>query len=239
MYALKSNFYPAQEPKGGYIGKASITIANGARLNNISVFENAEDGTRSIAFAKFGKDNEHSYIVPLSKDAYAAMLDVVSKAVDSETHFASGKGEYGLKLEVNGTKVDEPYADGRYSITLGDFCALNGIVTREASYKKDDKTETFVAVDLPAVRDADGHVKQYTDEKGEQHIDLQYEFLKNKYKNKDGKDASMDYRVLANNIVRKYRKDLNTSLDAVIQDADAKKTAPVKEQETPTHEQNR
>ena len=93
MYALKSNFYPAQEPKAGYIGKADIAIGNAVRLNNISVFKNEQDGTYSIAFAKFGKDNDRSYVIPSSKEAFAAMVAVVSKAVEAEKHFAFEKGQ--------------------------------------------------------------------------------------------------------------------------------------------------
>lgn len=239
MYALKANFYPAQEPKAGYIGKADITIANAVRLNNISVFENAADGTRTIAFAKFGQDDKYSYVVPSSKEAYAAMLAVVNKAVESEKHYGFEKGDSGIKLEVKGVKVDEPYADGRYHVTLGDFCTLNGISTREVSYTQDGEAKSFVAVDLPPVRDAEGHVKQFTDEKGNQHVNLQFECLKHRYKDKEGKEAFTDYRVLMNNMIRKTRSELHNSLDASIDAANSKKTSQAKENSAPEKEQSR
>lgn len=235
MYALKANFYPAQEPKGGYIGKADITIANAVRLNNISVFDDGA-GNRSISFAKFGKDNERSYVIPSSKDAYAAMLAIIGKAIDSEKHFATEKGDFGVKLEVNGAKVNETYADGRFTVAVGDFCTLNGISTRVASYTKDGEQKSFVAVDIPAVRDEEGKVKQYTDKDGDQHVNLQFECLKDKYKNKKGEEKVADYKTLMNNLIRKCRKDFDKSLDASIDEAKAQqassndKSAPVKEQ---------
>lgn len=239
MYALKANFYPAQAPNCGYIGKADITIANAVRLNNISVFENTADGTRSIAFAKFGKDNERSYIIPSSKESYAAMLAVVSKAVDSENHFAVEKGDFGVKLEVSGAKVNEPYADGRFTVTIGDFCTLNGISTREASFTKDGEKKTFIAVDIPAVRDEEGKVKSYTDKDGNQHVNLQYECLKDKYKNKEGKEVSTDYQALMNNMIRKCRKEMLNCLDASIDAAKAQKTSSPNEKNAPAIEQGR
>lgn len=239
MYALKANFYPAQEPNAGYIGKADITIANAVRLNNISVFENPADGTRSIAFAKFGKDNERSYIIPSSKEAYAAALAVISKAVDSENHFAVEKGDFGVKLEVKGAKVNEPYADGRFTVTVGDFCTLNGISTREASYTKDGEKKEFVAVDIPPVRDAEGKVKQYTDHEGNQHVNLQYECLKDKYTNKEGKEVSTDYKALMNNMIRKCRKEMMNCLDASIDAANAQKSSAEQTNDAPVKEQGR
>lgn len=238
MYALKANFYPAQEPKGGYVGKADITIANAVRLNNISVFDDGA-GNRSISFAKFGKDNERSYVIPSSKEAYAAMLAVVGKAMDSENHFATEKGDFGVKLEVNGAKVNEPYADGRFTVTVGDFCTLNGISTREASYTKDGEKKSFVAVDIPAVRDEEGKVKSYTDKDGNQHVNLQYECLKDKYKNKEGKETSTDYQALMNNMIRKCRKELGNSLDASIDEAKAQQASSAKENSAPVKEQGR
>lgn len=238
MYALKANFYPAQEPKGGYVGKADITIANAVRLNNISVFDDGA-GNRSVSFAKFGKDNERSFIIPSSKEAYAAMLAVVGKAIESENHFATEKGDFGVKLEVNGAKVNEPYADARFTVTIGDFCTLNGISTREASYTKDGEKKEFVAVDLPPVRDEEGKVKQYTDKEGNQHVNLQYEFLKDKFKNKEGKDVSIDYKALANNLIRKNRKEMLNCLDASIDAAEAQKATATKENGAPAKEQGR
>lgn len=224
MYALKANFYPAPEPKNGYIGKADLTIGNAVRLNNIGVFKNEQDGKYSIALPKFGsKDNERSYVIPSSGDTYSAMAAVVGKAVEAENHFAFEKGDLGVKLEVNGARVNEQYADGRFSVKVGDFCTLNGISTREVDYKRDGEDKSFVAVDLPQVRDNDGNVKFYTDHDGNQKANLQFEFLKDKYTNKEGKEVSTDYQALANNMIRKHRNELGQSLDATIDAANSKK----------------
>jgi len=238
MYALKARFFPAQEPKGGYIGRAYVKVANAVFLNNISVFEN-DEGTRSIAFAKFGKDNERSYIIPSSKEVYAALLEVVNNAVDNDKHVASEKGEYGVQLKINGARVNEAHADGRYSVVVGDFCTLNGISTKEASYEKDGESKSFVAVDFPTLRDEEGHVILHTDEKGDQHAILQFDFLKDKYTNKEGKEVSTDYKALANNMIRKYRKELASSLDNTIDAANAKKEQRGEDNFVPNKEQTR
>ena len=240
MYALKSNFYPASEPKNGYIGKADITIAEALRINNVSVFENPEDKSRSIAFAKFGSNDEYSYVVPSSKEAYAAMLDVISKAVDNKDHYAYEKGEYKLNMEVKGVKVNEQYADGRYSVSLGDFCTLNGISTREASYTTPEgEKKDWVAVDLPVVRDEEGKVKMYTDKDGKQRADLQYEGIKRTFVDKAGKEGTLNYQIVLQNRVRKCRDELNQSLDVSIETASSKKTAPTNEKQSPDLEQSR
>lgn len=84
MKKLTANFFPAEEQKNGYIGKANITIANAIRLNGISVFM-PEAGGIHISFPEFGEgENRASYVIPKSKEAYEAMLDVVAKAVANE-----------------------------------------------------------------------------------------------------------------------------------------------------------
>lgn len=238
MYALKANFYPAQEPKNGYIGKADLTIANAVEIDNISVFDDGA-GNRSIQFAKFGKDNERSYVIPSSKEAFAAALAVISKAVDQEKHFAVEKGDFGVKFEVRGAKVQEPYADGRYTISVGDFCTLNGIATREVTHTKDGETKKFVSVDFPTVRDEEGKVRLYTDKEGNQFASLQYQFLKNEYKDKEGKDVVMNYKTLANNMVLKCRKEMLNCLDASIDAAKAQKGAVAQGKDAPVQEQGR
>lgn len=237
MYALKANFYVAQQEKNGYIGKADITIGNAIQVNNISVFVN--DGITNLAFAKFGKDNERSYVIPASKEAYAAMVAVVENAIVDDNHFGYAKGDYGVRLEVNGARVNEPYADGRFSIKVGDFCTLNGISTRVVEYAKDGKDDSFVAVDLPRVEDADGKVKLYTGKDGKEHADLQFEGVKNKFTNKEGKEVTTDYGVLINNMVRKCRKDLGQSLDNTIEAAKAKQEQRGTDNVAPSKEHDR
>lgn len=238
MYALKANFYPAQEPKAGYVGKADITVGNTVRLNNISVFKNEQDGTYSIAFAKFGNDNDRSFVIPSSKEAFAAMVEVVGKAVEAEKHFAAEKGDLGVKLEVNGARVNEQFADGRFSVKVGDFCTLNGISTREVEYARDGKDESFVAVDFPPVRDAEGNVSLYTDKKGNQRANLQFEGLKVHY-TKEGKEMSTDYQALMSNMIRKHRDELGKTLDATIEAADSKKEQRGEDNFVPGKEQIR
>jgi len=238
MYALKANFYPAQEPKAGYIGKADIAVGNTVRLNNISVFKNEQDGTYSIAFAKFGKDNERSYVIPSSKEAFAAMVAVVGKAVEAEKHFAFEKGDFGVKFEVNGSRVNEQYADGRFSVKVGDFCTLNGISTREVEFARDGEDKSFVAVDFPTVRDAEGNVRLYTNADGVTKADLQFKFLKDTY-TKDGKEVSTDYQALVSNMIRKHRNELGKSLDNTIDAANAKKEQNGKDNFVQNKEQER
>lgn len=161
------------------------------------------------------------------------MVAVVENAIVDENHFGYSKGDYGVRLEVNGARVNEPYADGRFSIKVGDFCTLNGISTRVVEYEKGGKDDSFVAVDLPCVEDADGKVKMYTDKNGKEHADLQFEGVKNKFTNKDGKEVSTDYGVLINNLVRKCRKDLGQSLDSTIGTAKARQEQQAAEKSSP------
>lgn len=239
MYGLKANFYPAAEPKEGYIGKADISVANAIRLNNISVFEH--DGKRSLSFAKFGKEeNERSYIIPSSKEAYAAMLDVVSKAVDNEKHFAFTQGKNGVRLEVHGAKVDEPYADARFFVDVGGFCSLNGISTRVVQYEKDGKQESFVSVDLPVVRDQEGEVRMYEDREGKDRASHQFDCLKDSWTDKDGKEQNVDYAARLRGKVLAYRKKLlEPTLDEKIAEGqalanNAERTADAPEKDNPS-----
>ena len=116
MKKLTANFFPAEEKKNGYIGKANITIADAIRLNGISVFA-PETGGVSISFPEYGEgENRRSYVVPKSKEAYEALLTVVAKAVGNDNHFGFTSGEYGPHMDVHGRTVNEPYADARSSI---------------------------------------------------------------------------------------------------------------------------
>lgn len=205
MLALKSNFYPASSPKNGYIGKADITIANAYTINNISVFE--KDGGYTLGFAEYG-DKGNSYVVPKSKEAYAAMLAVVEKAVRDEGRFGYEKGSYGPDLKVVGTKVDEKYADGRYSVEIGDLCTLNGITTRWVEYEKDGKKQGFVSVDMPAVKDAEGKVRMYTNAEGKDVASLEFQGLVSKWTDKEGKEVELDWGVKLANAVKAVRKEL-------------------------------
>lgn len=220
MLALKSNFYPASEPKNGYIGKADITIANAFGINNISVFE--KDGGYALHFSEYG-DKGNSYVIPKTKEAYAAFLSVVEKAIHDEGHFGYEKGSYGPELKVTGTKVNEKYADGRYSVEIGDLCTLNGITTRWVEYEKDGNKQGFVSVDMPAARDADGKVRMYKNAEGKDVASLEFQGLVSKWQDKEGKDVELDWGVKLADAVKKVRKEL-------MPEKYADKKPPLKEQ---------
>ena len=237
MYALKANFYPAQDPKAGYIGKADITVANAVRLNNISVFE--KDGAYHIDFAKFGKEgNERSYIIPSSKEAYAAMVDVIAKAVADEKHFGYTRGDLGVHLEVNGALVNEPYADGRFSVAVGELCTLNGICTRVVPYEKDGQDSSFVSVDLPVVPGADGKAQTWTDKEGEKQVNHQFECLPVTWKDKEGKEQKADYeRILTGKVLAKRKHLMEPSLDEKIAEGKAQVAGTEKAADAPAKEE--
>lgn len=236
MLAMTSNFHPASEPKNGYIGKASITIANGVRLNNISVFE--KDGKRTIDFGSYkSKDEERSYVQPSSKEAYAAMVDVVSAAVDNKDHFAIAQGDYSMKFEVRGALVEEPYADGRFSVSVGDLCTLNSITTRVVPFQKDGKDAQFTSVEMPRVYDADGKISMYTDKDGKEQANLQFEPLVNTW-TEDGKEKKHDYvRDLRIAVLSKRKELAQPSLEDQVNAAAAQKTESEKAVDAPTRDE--
>lgn len=224
-YSMISNFRPAQEPKNGFIGKADITIADGLTINNISVFQK-EDGSRSIAFAQFGsEDNKRSYVIPASKEAHAEMLAVVNMAVDAPNHFGHVTGDQfsKVKLEVvSGAKVDSPYMDGIYSVKFGDLLTLNGIATR--MYTGTDG-EKHPAVDMPAVLNEEGKVDLYTDKDGKSRANRQFEMKKHEWTDKDGNQHEFNYPQDMRIAVFVKRKELmqeQPSLDDQIKEANEK-----------------
>lgn len=239
-YPMISNFRPEAEPKNGYIGKADITIADGLKINNISVFQK-EDGTRSLSFAEFGReDNKRSYVVPASKEIYAEMLNVISMAVDDPNHFGHVTGDqFGrIKLEVvGGARVNEPYADGRYSVKFGDLVTLNGIVSRMGP-GRDDKQHPYV--DMPAVRNADGKISMYEVQGGKKRANLQFEMKKHEWTDKDGNKHEFNYPQDMRIAVLAKRKELNTpSLDDQIGGAKEKADNTEKTAEAPAKDMER
>lgn len=203
MKKMTANFYPTTETKecgdeSLYLGKADITIANAVRINGISVF--LHKGEYNISFPEFG-DGNTSYVVPQSKEAYAAMRDVVAMAVADAKHFGYNNGDYGVKLEVQGKLVDEPYADGRFSASVSDVCTLYGITTRDVEYTKEDgKTDRFVAVNMPNI---------YSYEKdGEKQYQTAFEGRISAWTDKEGKEQSVDYGQILQGKVRAERKAL-------------------------------
>jgi len=217
MKKLTANFYPANEPKNGYIGKANITIADAIRLNGISVFQNAKDDTINLSFPEFG--DGVSYVVPKSKEAYAAMAAVVAKAIENEKHFGYSTGEYGPFMNVTGHAVSEPYADARFSIDVEDICTLYGISTRVVDYKKDGKDHSFVSVDFPTIG-------TYENTQGETQYRRAFDGRVSKWTDREGKEQSRDYGQLLNGLVlaeRHHILDRKPSLETQMNGADQRK----------------
>lgn len=223
MKKMTANFYPAQEEKNGHIGWADITIASAIRLNGISVFRNKENGTLNINFPEFGDGG--SYVVPKSKEAYAEMLEVVAMAVESEKHFGYNKGEYRIRLEVQGKAVNEPYADGRFSVDVGDVCTLYGITTRPVEYEKDGQHRSFVAINLP-------NIGKY-EKDGETQYRHAFEGRTAAWTDKEGKDRTRDYGQLLNGLVFSERKELlqqrKPALEDQLKDAENRKQQTAKD----------
>jgi len=198
MYKMTSNFYPAEEIKNGYIGKANLIIGESIRINGISVFDHG--GEISMRFPEYERrDNgeKESYVVPKSAEMYAAMLDTVKMAVnDDKYHFGHVKGKCDPYITVSGKKVDEPLADGRFSLEVSDVCVLYGITTKVANKEKDP----FVAVDAP-------NIGKYTNRENEVVYNKAFEGLVYRYR-ENGKEKSKDFTVLINNLIRNERDKL-------------------------------
>lgn len=240
-YSMNSNFYPAREPKNGFIGNADVTIANAIRIRGIAVFE--KDGERHISFPGFGEgDNRKSYIVPASKEAYAEFLSVVEKAVaDDEKHFGWVTGDHFewdekakkfKQLDISGEAVSEPYADARFQIEIKDLCTLYGITTQEKEYTKDGKTGKFIAVDPPSTTPYE--------KDGEKVYPLAFEGWTNKYE-KDGEKKQFDFgRYLEGQIVAQRKELLNRrpSLDEQVNNAE-QRAAQAEGKEGPAPEKAR
>ncbi len=218
MYALKANFYPAKEPKNGYLGKAVITIANAVAINKISVFQGT--GGPYIRFGGWG-DEGREYVVPHTAEARAAMVDVVAKAMEAKDHVAEVRGDYGPQFTASGVLVDEKYADGRFSVNVGDLCTLHGITTRWRSFEKDGKKQSFVAVNMPTVNGDDGKALRFTNAAGHEEVRLQFNGLVSTWKDKDGEENSINYAVRMKDAVRECRKKLREEK----KNANANKTA--------------
>lgn len=239
-YSMISNFHPASEPKNGYIGKANITIADGLTINNISVFQK-EDGGRTLSFAEFGpEDRRRSYVVPANKDVYAEMLAVVSMAVDDPNHFGHVTGDQFGKVNlevVSGVRVEQPYADGFYSVKFGDLLTLNGIATRMGP-GRDGKPHPYV--DMPVVRGADGKVSMYVDQDGKNRANLQFEMKKHEWTDKDGNKHEFNYPQDMRIAVYTKRKELSQpSLDEKINGAKAQAENGEKTAEAPVKDMER
>lgn len=237
MYRMSANFYPARNPKNGYVGKANLTIGNGIRLNDISVFE--KDDAVNLAFPSYrDKDGEeHSYIIPASKDAYAAMLEVIMCARTLENHFAYTKGEVNPELSVVGRLSTNQYADGYYALRVKDCCTLPGISTRQVEIDREGKTKKFVSVDLPELVDSNGKATHYTDGDGKEQYNTVFNGLIDKWTDKDGKEQEKNFSTLITRMVLSCRKrelEKKPSLNEKVKAAESKKASiPGKDAEMP------
>lgn len=232
MKKLTANFFPAEEQKNGYIGKANITIANAIRLNGISVFE-AEGGGFNISFPGFGEgENRHSYVVPRSKEAFEALLTAVTMAVgDEKNHFGFTTGDYGPHLEVHGRPVNEPRADARFSIDVDDVCTLHGLTTRVVDYTKAGQDRSFVAVDKPIIA-------VYQDKDGNDQYRPAFEGRVSVWKDREGVEQKRDWGQLMQGLVLAERKNVlerKPALEDQVKNAEAR-TAPAQENAAPAKE---
>lgn len=274
MDRLSANFYAAEEPKrfegkpyidpetkeekvsqgGFYVGKANITVGNAYRLEDISVFQ-MDDGAHTLRFPDFpGVDRDTnqptrvSFVVPKSHDAYAAMVDVVIAARESERGFAFTQGNYNPQVTIHGNLVNETredgsiIADGRYTAEIGDVCVVRGISTRPAEYKDGDETKRFVAVDIPNCLDANDKPSTY-EKDGETRYNKVFTPLISRWTDKDDQQKSKNYGSLFKRLVLSERKnlreatkekpgDLNKAVDkAKDRVNDQSRKAPAKEME--------
>lgn len=231
QYNLRANFYPINEPINGFIGTADLAISNIIRLKGIAVFEDKDgNGGHHIQFPGFGEsDSFKSYVIPHSPEAFKQMLDVVEKAIAAEKHFSFVTGKRNAHLTVEGRAVDEPYADGRYSLQVGDICTIHGITTNEITYTKDNKERTFTQVAVP-------NLPPY-EKDGDTVYPPIFKALKSTWKDTDGKDHSMDYNQFIRHLVLTEREKvlgkepLDQQVDAAGKKAQqgAEKKAPEKE----------
>lgn len=206
---LTANFYPAAEPKNGYVGNATVTIGNAIRINGIGVYENREGSGHHIRLPGYGEgENSHGYVVPADPATHAKILGVVEKAMSAENHFGYVGGKDSPYLEVSGKAVEEPYADGRYSIAVKekvgkddykDICYLYGITSNVVTYEKEAEAKSFVAVNMP-------HLYSYTNKDGETRHVSAFEGVTAQYE-KDGQTHKKDYDLLIRNLVLSERKE--------------------------------
>lgn len=213
MEKLYATFNKAKEEHESFRGMASITIGDAVRLNSISVYE--KDGKMSIDFPDFTKKDgsKGEYVIPKSKEAYAAMLGVVEKAMKSDEGYAYTNGSTDPKIAVEGHKVDEPYADGRYNIEVGEMVVLRDITSAE----RNGKNGTFVAVDFPTVEGLDGKPSTYIDTNGEKQFNHVFDALEMQKENEP-----KDFNRLIENMVKAKRKEFKPSLDEQLKGADEK-----------------
>lgn len=230
-YTMTAQFYPAKEPVNGFIGNADLYVSDVIKLRGISVFENKEKDGLHMQFPGFkdGEGKNNSYIQPSSKEAYARMLDVVTQAVnDPEKHHGFVPGKKKVPLSVSGRAVDEPFADARFNLKIGDLCTISNITTHEATVEKDGNKRSFVSVDAP-------NLPPY-EKNGEKIYPPIFEGLKSSYV-PEGQDKPIDFGRMIQSMVKAERNKAlgKAPLEAQMENAaqkaghgEAHKDAPAK-----------
>lgn len=229
QYNMRANFYPVNEPINGFIGSADLTISNIIRIKGVAVFEK-DDGSHHIQFPGFGDTGR--YVVPSSKESFAQMLDVIEKAIADEKHFGHVSGKMHVPLSVSGKAVNEPYADGRYSLAVGDICNIYGITTQEVPYEKDGKESSFVAVRVP-------NLPPY-EKDGDKVFPPVFKGLKSHYE-VDGKEKETDFaQVIQAMIISERKKILSKSpLENQVENAAQKAAHAELQKDEPVQETQR
>lgn len=232
MKKLSAFFTPAKEEKNGYLGKATILIADGISLEDVSVFRSQYDDSVYIRFPQFEVGNEGkklSYVTYDNDEVYAAMCSVVAQAMESEKHFAFIPGTYfknepGERIEVHGKAVQEPYADARFTVDVAGMVTLHGIKTHRQAFEKGGRKGEFTAVTIPVVR-------SYETNDGEKHYQKPYQGRIRNGIRQDGTEFTVDYGDMLQGLVLAERKivlnlDRKPSLSDTVKAAEASKSEP-------------
>lgn len=232
MKKISAFFNPAKEEKNGYLGKATIIIADGISLEDVSVFRSQYDGTPYIRFPQFEVGQEGrklSYVTYDNDEVYAAMCSVVAQAMESEKHFAFIPGSYlknepGERIEVHGKAVQEPYADARFTVDVAGMVTLHGIKTHRQAFEKNGRKGEFTAVRLPVVR-------SYETADGETHYQHPFQGRIRSGTLDDGTEFTIDYADMLQGLVLAERKivlnlDRKPPLQETMNNAAASKSEP-------------
>ncbi len=231
MKKLSAFFSPAKEEKNGYLGKATIIVADAIDLKGVSVFRSKDDAI-NIRFPQFEVGTEGrklSYVTYSTDEVYAAMCSVVAQAMENENHFAFQPGTYlknqpGERLEVHGKPVQEQYADARFTVDVAGMVTLHGLSTNRQSYEKDGKQGQYTLVKLPTISTYEVD--------GEKRYQKAFEGRIRTGTLEDGTEYSIDYGDLLQGLILAERKnvlnlDRKPPLSETINNAEAGKSAPI------------
>ena len=148
-YKLKAQFFPTTAGQEGFIGSASITVADAVMIRGIAVFQNDDTQDLTICFPTFGRHRQ-SYILPLDQTAYNRMHRLIEKAAANQRHHtAEIQGSADIALSVSYILTDSGQPEAHYAITIPDFCRLNGITAEETPYMLPNGQK--VAVHMPSL----------------------------------------------------------------------------------------